>query len=335
MPQTHLDNPSANEANNLAPLSRTRLQPQSQKASGKKQDSVNVDINGNTLTLTHLDKVYFPESGISKGELIQFYTEMAPYILPHLSQSPFVMVRYPGGIHGEFFYQKECPLQAPEWITRYTDPHSENSLTYVVCDKLSTLVYLINLGCIELHSWAATIEHPEYPSWAVFDLDPDPPSGISEAFEVARMLGQILKELKMKFLVKTSGSKGIHILLPLIPNHTYLEVQRGIEGVCRFLLKQRPDICTMERSIKKRQGKIYLDYLQNGRGRTMAGIYSVRPTPLGQVSTPLLWEEVNSGVAPEEFTLRNFGKRLETVGDLSEVMKEKNDFGRILHYFLK
>lgn len=334
MPEIHLDTLSANDRNNLAALTGEKLEAQQQKASGKKQDSVNVNINGNTLTLTNLDKVYFPESGISKGELIQFYTEMAPFILPHLSQSPFVMVRYPGGIHGEFFYQKECPLQAPEWVTRFTDPLSESGLTYVVCDKLSTLVYLTNLGCIEVHAWAATMEHPECPSWAVFDLDPDPPSGIPEAYEVARMLGEIFKELKLNFLVKTSGSKGIHILLPLNPKHTYLEVQKGIEGVCRFLLKQRPDLCTMERSIKNRQGKIYLDYLQNGRGRTMAGIYSVRPTPLGQVSTPLLWEEVISGVNPEEFTLRNFRKRLEAVGDLSSVMKEKNDFGRILHYFL-
>lgn len=334
MAQTHLDNPSEDDANNLASLSGVKLEPQPQKASGKKQDSVSVNINGNTLTLSNLDKIYFPESGISKGELIQYYTEMAPFILPHLSQSPFVMVRYPGGIHGEFFYQKECPAQAPEWVTRYTDPLSESGLTYVLCDKLSTLVYLINLGCIELHAWAATVEQPEYPSWAVFDLDPDPPSGIPEAYEVAQMLGGILKELKLNFLVKTSGSKGIHILLPLIPNHTYMEVQKGIEGVCRFLLKLRPDICTMERSIKNRQGKIYLDYLQNGRGRTMAGIYSVRPTPLGQISTPLLWEEVISGVDPEEFTIRSFRKRLEAVGDLSKVMKEKNDFGRILHYFL-
>lgn len=333
LPQTQSENPSPSEVNNFAHLSGAKLEAQPRKASGKKQDSVHVNINGNTLALSNLDKIYFPESGISKGELIQFYTEMAPLILPHLSQSPFVMVRYPGGIHGEFFYQKECPLQAPEWVTRYTDPLSESGLTYVVCDKLSTLVYLINLGCIEIHAWAATIEYPEYPSWAVFDLDPDPPSGIPEAYEVARLLGEILKEFKLKFLVKTSGSKGIHILLPLIPKYTYLEVQKGIEGVCRFLLRQRPDICTMERSIKNRQGKIYLDYLQNGRGRTMAGIYSVRPTPLGQVSTPLLWEEVIAGVNPEEFTLRNFRKRLKAVGDLSEIMKEKNDFGRILHYF--
>lgn len=334
MPQTHADNSSANTVDNVAPLAEAKLEAQPQKAPGKKQDSVYVNINGNTLNLTNLDKIYFPENQISKGELVQFYTEMAPFILPHLSQSPFVMVRYPGGIHGESFYQKECPAQAPEWVTRYSDPHSENGLTYVVCDKLSTLVYLINLGCIELHAWAATVEHPENPSWAVFDLDPDSPSGLPEAYEVARMLGEILKELKLNFLVKTSGSKGLHILLPLIPKHTYLEVQKGIEGVCHFLLKQRPDICTMERSIKNRQGKIYLDYLQNGRGRTMAGIYSVRPNPLGQVSTPLLWEEVLSGVEPREFTIRNFRKRLEAVGDLSKVMKEKNDFERILHYFL-
>jgi bifunctional non-homologous end joining protein LigD len=332
LPQIHSENPSLNK-NSLSPSMGTTFEGKTQKAS-KKQDSVIVNVNGHTVTLSNLDKLYFPESGITKGELIQFYTEMAPYVLPHLAKSPFVMVRYPGGIHEEFFYQKECPAQAPEWVNRFQDPHSESGLTYVVCDKLSTLVYLINLGCIEVHAWASTIDHPEYPSWAVFDLDPDPPSGIPQAYEAARLLGEILKELKLNFLVKTSGSKGIHILLPLIPKFTYQEVQKGIEGVCRFLLKQRPDLCTMERSIKNRQGKIYLDYLQNGRGRTMAGIYSVRPTLLGQVSTPLLWEEVIAGVNPEEFTLRNFRKRIEAVGDLSKVMEEKNDFGKILRYFV-
>jgi bifunctional non-homologous end joining protein LigD len=313
----------------------TPFEPKPNKIFKNKVDSVNVNVNGNILTLSNLDKVYFPGSGITKGELIQFYTEMAPYVLPHISKSPFVMVRYPGGVNEEFFYQKECPVQAPEWVRRYSDPHSDSGLTYIVCDKLSTLVYLVNLGCIEMHAWASTIEHPNYPSWAVFDLDPDPPSGVVQAYEVARLLGEILRELKLKFLVKTSGSKGIHILLPLTPKYTYSEVQKGIEGVCRFLLKQRPDLCTMERSIKNRQGKIYLDYLQNGRGRTMAGIYSVRPTPLAQISTPLMWEEVVDRVNPGEFTLRDFGKRIKAVGDLSKIMEEKNDFEQILRYFAK
>ncbi|KLU63283.1 hypothetical protein CEB3_c03230 [Peptococcaceae bacterium CEB3] len=302
------------------------------KSSVKRQE-VSVGVAGQTLTLTNLEKVYFPECGISKGELIQYYTEMAPYILPQIEKSPFTMVRYPEGIGGASFYQKECPAQAPPWVERFRDPHSRQGLTYVVCDRLPTLIYLINLGCIEIHAWASTRERPDYPGWAVFDLDPDPPSGSAEALRVALWLGEILLELNLKFLVKTSGASGVHILLPLVPRYPYAQVRKGIEGVCRFLAEQRPAECTLERSVKKREGKVYLDYLQNGRGRTMAGIYSVRPTPLATVSAPLRWEEVVTGVRTEDFTLRNIRERMARVGDLSRVMEDKNDFTPLLHYF--
>ena len=303
------------------------------KLSKMKDHSASIVVEGKILSLTHLNKVYFPEQEITKGELIQYYTEMAPLILPHLKQSPFVMVRFPEGIDGDYFYQKECPPQAPEWVTRYTDPHSKHGLTYLICDQLPTLVYLINLGCIEIHAWAARMIKPNYPRWAIFDLDPDPPSDVQDALKVALWLGEILQELKLKFLIKTSGSTGVHILLPLDDRFTYAEVQRGIEGICRFLTAQRPEFCTVERSIKKREGKIYLDYLQNGRGRTMAGIYSVRPTQLGHISTPLLWDEVVQGVNPDDFHVRSFRERLKKVGDLSTIMGQFNDFSAILHYF--
>lgn len=295
--------------------------------------TITIVVEGKTLSLSHLNKVYFPEEEISKGELIQYYTEIAPLILPHLKNSPFVMVRFPEGISGEHFYQKECPSQAPEWVTRYIDPHSKHGLTYLLCDQLSTLLYLTNLGCIEMHAWASSVLKPDYPGWAIFDLDPDPPSGFRDALKVAVWLGEILNELNLNFLVKTSGSTGAHILLPLDDRFTYSEVQKGIEGICRFLVTQRPESCTIERSVKNRQGKVYLDYLQNGRGRTMAGIYSVRPTRLGHVSTPLLWEEVINGVNPDDFHLRSIRKRLKKVGDLSKVMNNKNDFSLILQYF--
>jgi bifunctional non-homologous end joining protein LigD len=305
------------------------------KLSRNKEEAIKVEIGGKVVALSNLDKIYFPESQITKGELIKFYTDMAPYILPHIKRHPFVMVRYPEGIYGDFFYQKQCPVQAPDWVTRFTDPNSENELTYVVCDRLSTLVYLINLGCIEIHSWAATCHTPLYPEWAVFDLDPDPPSGLPETLEVARWLGDILHELSIEFLVKTSGVSGIHLLVPLEARYTYEEIQKGVGGVCRFLANQRSQECTTERSTKHREGKVYLDYLQNGRGRTMAGIYSVRPTPFGNVSAPLLWEEVEGGVEPERFNVRNMLDRIRTVGDLSCIMQRKNDFSRILHYFTK
>ncbi|GAB6154487.1 non-homologous end-joining DNA ligase [Desulfosporosinus burensis] len=299
----------------------------------KRDQTIAVVVEGKTLTLSNLDKVYFPEQEITKGELIHYYSEMASLILPHLKQNPFVMVRYPEGIDGDYFYQKECPPQAPEWVTRYSDPRSKHGLTYLVCDQLATLVYLANLGCIEIHAWASSIHKPNFPRWAVFDLDPDPPAGFQEAIRVALWLGEILNELKLNFLVKTSGATGVHILLPLSDQFTYAEVQKGIEGICRFLTAQRPESCTVERSVKNRKGKVYLDYLQNGRGRTMAGIYSVRPTRLGHISAPLLWEEVVQGVNPDDFHVRSYRKRLEKVGDLSTIMTKTNDFSSILRYF--
>lgn len=296
-------------------------------------NSVRVDIGGRTLTLTNLDKVYFSESRITKGELIKYYHEMAAFILPHLSRSPFVMVRYPDGIAEEYFYQKECPREAPEWVDRYRDLQTRPGPTYVVCNNLETLIYLVNLGCIEMHSWASTVGKPDYPEWGVFDLDPDPPSGFQEALQAARWIGEILQELGMKFLVKTSGSTGVHVLLPLHSRYCFREVQRGIEGICRFLVKQRGEQCTLERRTGQRGGKVYLDYLQNARGRTMAGIYSVRPSSSATVSTPLLWEEVVHGVAAEDFHLRNSLARVERLGDLSTIMGQKNDFTPIWHYF--
>lgn len=313
--------------------SRCRKEGEAVARNRASEEKVIVSVNGKQLTLTNLDKVYFPESGVTKGELIQYYTEMAPYILPHIRRSPFTMVRYPDGITGDFFYQKECPPQAPEWVERYPDPHSREGLNYVICDSLPTLVYLINLGCIEIHSWASTRDKPENPEWAVFDLDPDPPSGFTEALQAARWLGEILLALQMKFLVKTSGASGVHILLPIKSDYSYRQVQEGMGGMCRFLARQRPQECTVERSVKKREGKVYLDYLQNARGRTMAGIYSVRPTPKATVSTPITWEEVVNGVKAEDFSLRNIKKRLARVGDLSKVMSDKNHFAPILHYF--
>lgn len=301
-----------------------------ERESGK---SIEVAVDGVVLTLSNLDKMYFPESGITKGELLQYYTDMAPLILPHIKQSPFVMVRYPDGISGEYFYQKECPPQAPDWVRRFTDPQSGKGLTYIICDRLATLIYLVNLGCIEVHAWASTALHPDYPEWAVFDLDPAPPSGIREAYQVARWLTEILTELNINFLVKTSGATGLHILVPIEPKHTFAEVQNGVKGICQFLQGQRPDVCTLERAVKNRNGKVYLDYLQNGRGRTMAGIYSVRPTALGNISIPLLWQEVAQGVDPQSFHLGTIGERIKKLGDLSKMMEQKNDFAKVLHYF--
>ena len=297
------------------------------------EGSVKVLVEDHMLVLSNLDKIYFPQIELTKGELIKYYMDMAPYILPHLKGSPFVMVRYPEGVNGNYFYQKECPAQAPEWIRRFRDPSSKQGLNYLVCDNLSSLVYLINLGCIEIHAWASTYARPEYPEWAVFDLDPDPPSGVNEALQVAHWLGDIFKELKLNFMVKTSGSTGIHVLVPLQPHYTYAAIQKGVEGVCRFLVGQSPEMCTIERSIKKRAGKVYLDYLQNGHGRTMAGIYSVRPSGQGTISTPLLWQEVVEGVESEKFHIRNFRERLRVVGDLSTIMLKKCNFKPILHYF--
>lgn len=275
-------------------------------------------INGRDLTLSNLDKPFWPHEGLQKGQLIDYYRSIAPYLLPYLHNRPFTLVRYPDGIDGEFFYQKECPSHAPEWVERITIPadSGEKSITFVLCNDLPTLIWLSNLGCIEVHAWASRVEHLENPDFAVFDLDPAPPATFSQVLEVALLIRQVLKEFGLKGFPKTSGATGLHINVPLKPDYSFDQVRKAVEFVANLLVKVYPQRCTVERVVAKRAGKVYIDYLQNGRSRTMACVYSLRPQPGAPVSTPLTWEEVERGIEPGRFNMFTILTRIKEQGDL-------------------
>ncbi len=277
-----------------------------------------IQVNNRELLVSNLDKVYWPDDGLTKADLIEYYSGIAPYLLPHLHNRPFTLVRYPDGIAGKFFYQKEAPEHAPEWVKRVKVPvdGGEKQINFVLCNDLPTLIWLANLGCIELHAWASRLPSLENPDFAVFDLDPAEGSSFAEALEVALLIRGVLEEFGLKGYPKTSGSTGLHINVPIRPVHTWDEVKRAVEYVAKLLVKVYPQRCTVERVVAKRTGKIYLDYLQNGRSKTMAFVYSVRPHRNAPVSTPLAWQEVEHGVDPQKLNIYTTNQRIEEVGDL-------------------
>lgn len=290
-------------------------------------------VNGRDVALSNLDKSFWPKDGLLKSDLIDYYTAMAPFLLPHLRNRPFTLVRYPDGITGDFFYQKECPEHAPGWVQKAQVPvdGGEKHINFVLCNDLSTLMWLANLGCIEVHAWASRTDYLENPDFAVFDLDPQPPANFRDALEVALLIRGVLKEFGLTGYPKTSGATGFHINVPIKPVYSWEEVRRAVEYVAKLLVRVYPERCTVERSVAKRTGKVYLDYLQNGRAKTMAFVYSLRPHPGAPVSTPVTWREVEQGLDPGSFNLRTISQRLDRVGDLYiPLLTPVQDLGSIL-----
>lgn len=275
-----------------------------------------VEVSGRQVKLTNLDKLLWPE-GLTKAHLIKYYTEIAPYILPHLENRPVVMKRYPDGLGGEPFYQKECPDYATEWILRHPVEHSEKVVNYIICNDPATLVWLANQACIEMHAWLARVEDLEAPDLAVMDLDPAEGATFADTLEIARLVRDVLEEFGLASFPKTSGASGLHLFIPLKPAYSWQQVTGAMKYVAELVAGVYPDKATNERKVEKRTGRVYLDYLQNGRGKTMAFQYSLRPLPGAPVSTPLRWQEVEKGtVRPWDFNMDNIKKRLAEVGDL-------------------
>lgn len=283
-------------------------------------DAVEVTIEGKNVRLTNLDKLIWPVDGITKAELIEYYAGIGELLLPYLKDRLFIMSRYPDGVNGEGFYQKDCPAYAPEWIKVFPVPSSrgEKTVNYIICNDLATLVWLANQACIELHIWLAKAPRIDYPDIAVFDLDPAPPAGFADTLEIALLVQAALAQFGLQGYPKTSGATGLHVFVPIKPECSYRQVRDGVEFICRQINSVWPEKTTMERLVANRAGKVYLDYLQNTRGRTMTFQYSLRPVAGAQVSTPLTWDEVKEGkIRPADFTLRNIRERLDRVGDLS------------------
>lgn len=277
-----------------------------------------VIIEDRKVHLTNLGKVFWPE-GHTKADLIKYYVDMAPVLLPYLKDRLFVMSRYPDGIFGETFYQKDCPDYAPEWVETVPlkSPDTDKVVNYIVCNDVATLTWLANQACVELHIWLAKKDRLNYPDIAVFDLDPFPPATFKDVTGVAMLVKEALAQFGLKGFPKTSGATGMHIFVPVEPVLTYTEVRDAVEFICRRIHAVYPEKTTLERSVSKRDGKVYLDYLQNTRGKTMVFPYSLRPEPGAPVSTPVTWEEVaGQKIRPADFNIKTVFQRLAEVGDL-------------------
>ena len=275
-------------------------------------------IAGHEVRLTNLQKPFWPERGITKGALIQYYADIATVLLPHIRDRAMVMKRYPHGAGGEFFFMKRAPVPRPAWIRTCAIEHeSGNVIDFPVIDDMPTLLWLINLGCIDLNQWYARCDDIDRPDYVHFDLDPGQGATFDQVRESAVIVGDALTSLTMKPLVKTSGSKGLHIYVPIVRGSVQKAVWTFAKALAVALASRHPALMTSEYRVAKRpRGRVLVDYNQNAWGRTLASIYSVRPTPLATVSTPLEWSEVAHGVRIEDFRLDNVRERIAKVGDL-------------------
>ncbi len=285
------------------------------------------------IAFSNLNKVFWPADKYTKGDLIEYYRSVSKWLLPYLVNRPVVLTRYPDGIDGKSFYQKDAPVFAPEWI-RTTPVWSEDTqreIKFFVCDDEESLLYLANMGSIPIHIWASRCGSLELPDWCVIDLDPkDAP--FSAVIRCAQVLHRVCESVALPNYVKTTGKTGLHIMLPLGRQLTYEQSRMLGELLARFVLKECGDIATITRHVTKRGDKVYLDYLQNRHGQTIVAPYSVRPLPGATVSMPLVWDEVDDTLDPRNFTIRNAIGRLERMGadPVRAVIDEKPNLARIL-----
>jgi len=275
------------------------------------------------LRLSSLDKVFFPADGLTKGDLLSYYQRVAPALVPHLRDRPFTMKRYPDGIHGKHFFQKDAPKHMPDWIPRVEyrstsrESREKRTIAYPLVNDELALLWMVNMGCIDLNTWYSRVDKPERPDFCLFDLDPSPDVGFPETVQVALLVRELLDALGLESHVKTSGSDGIHVLVPVSRRHTYADTRRFAEVVAGALVRANPKLVTTEWSKAKRRG-VLVDANQNGEGKTIASVYSVRPHDGAPVSTPLRWDEVTTDLEPRDFTPEVVLDRIGREGDLFE-----------------
>jgi bifunctional non-homologous end joining protein LigD len=274
-------------------------------------------INDAKVKLSNPDKVFWPEEGYTKRDVIDYYREIAPFILPYLKGRPESLHRHPNGVEGDAFFQKNVDHLTPDWVhtvTILSESEGKNAV-YLVCEDEATLVYMANLGCIEINPWHSRIGHLEEPDFMVLDIDPlDVP--FTDVVKAALMTHEVLNDADIRSFCKTSGATGLHIYVPLNPGYSYDQSTQFARLVNVLVHGRLPQITSMERSPERRKGKVYLDYLQNSRGQTLAAPYCIRPRKGAPVSTPLAWAEVNERLDPTHFTIKTTAERLRRVGDL-------------------
>jgi bifunctional non-homologous end joining protein LigD len=275
-------------------------------------------VEGNELKFSNLSKIYWPEDKISKRDMINYYYQVAPYILPYLKDRPLSLNRFPNGIKGPGFYQKNVADSAPDWAETfpYQSADSNEEKEFLVGGDEAGLLYMANLGTIEMNPWNSTTHKPQHPDWCVIDIDPDKGNTFEQVIEVAQMIQQVLESLKIKGYPKTSGSTGIHVYIPLGAKYTYDQCQLLGKFIATQVQLALPGFTSIERMTSKRKGKIYVDYLQNRPQATLAAAYSLRPKPGATVSMPLHWEEVKKGLKMKDFTIKNAMARIKSEGDI-------------------
>ncbi|HEX4786847.1 MAG TPA: non-homologous end-joining DNA ligase [Actinospica sp.] len=261
------------------------------------------------IKLSHLDKVLFPEPGITKGDLIEHYKSVAARMLPHVHDRPMAVVRYPDGIDAVSFFQQNAPAHTPSWIKRVTVPKEGGEITHLVCQDEQTLIYLANQAAVVLHTWLSRIDRPERPDQVLFDLDP--PHGFDEARHAALALRELLTDLGLPSLVKTTGGRGLHVSVPLVRRYDADELRDFARSVCAVLESREPDRFTSEVRKNKREGRLFLDISRNAYAQLTVAPYTVRATADARVATPLDWSEVeDEQLSPERFTVRTISRRL-------------------------
>ncbi len=286
------------------------------------------------VKITNPDKLYWKKEGITKGEMINYYNAVYKYIIPYLKDRPQSLNRFPNGIDAPSFYHKDAGENAPDFVDTYPvwSDSAKKTVDYIVCNNKPSLLYIANLGCIELNPWNSKTTTPDKPDYLVMDLDPSAKNTFDEVVDCALVIKEIFDRIKVKSYCKTSGSTGLHVYVPLQAKYDYEHARSFAELIAHHVLEQLPDTTTMERSLSKRKkNHIYIDYLQNKQGATLSSVYSLRPKPNAPVSTPLDWKEVKHGLDPKDFNIKNTLARLNKKGDLfAPVLKKGIDMEKAL-----
>jgi len=285
-----------------------------------------VRVEGRTVKLTNLGKPFWPELGITKGDLLRYYAQVAPVLIPHVTDRAMVMKRYPDGAHGEFFFQKRAPVPRPDWIDICSIEHSsEKTIDFPIVRDLPSLLWVVNLGCIDLNQWYARCDDVDRPDYLHFDLDPVEGANFARVREAALLVHAGLDALKIPNLAKTTGSRGIHVYVPIVRGPTQKQVWTFAKEFAQSMAQLHPRLITTEYRIAKRpKGHVLVDYNQNAWGRTLASVYSVRPKPDAPVSTPVTWKEIERGIEIEDFRLDNVPNRVRKLGDLWKPLLQKS-----------
>jgi bifunctional non-homologous end joining protein LigD len=285
------------------------------------------------VNLTHPDRVLFPDDGITKGDVFRYYERIAPALVPHLRDRPFTLKRYPHGITGEVYFQKQVPRGAPDWIpTREFTTHprggGSRQVDFALVNEPEAVLWMVQMNCIDMNAWYSRVDKPDRPDYVVFDLDPpDEPDGFELAVRVAHLIRGLLDEVGLPGYVKTSGADGIHVLAPVRRRAGFDDTYAFAESASRLLEQRHPGLVTTEWLKKKREG-VLVDHRQNGWGKTIASVYSVRPKPGAPVSTPLRWEELTEDVRPRDFGIDVVPDRVERHGDLfAPVLEDARPLG--------